>query len=171
MNVAESTAAIAFFAASLFLPACRTSHVPKELGTPVPPEQRTSAIDAARKFREAFNQGACEAVYAEASEFFRRQSKQDWMNQCTELYQRLGLWRSSDIRSAVTCGSQVICLDETATFQTGSYDLELAWLFGDGRPRLCWWVVEGRGQRTQIPPAIPRNLMDPPLRNQKTKPA
>lgn len=171
MNIAAFKRARALFALSLFLGACGTSRAPKELNIPVSPELQTSAINEARKFREAFNQGACEAPYAEASEFFRRLPKQDWMSQCAELHQRLGLWRSSEIRSVVTCGSRVICLDGTAAFETGRYDLELAWIFRDSRPRLCWWVIESRGQRTQIPPAISRNPMDPPLRNQKVKPA
>ena len=158
---------------SLLLTACRTSGVRKELELPVSQEPQTLAIGEARKFREGFNKGACQAIYDEASEFFRHQSEQDWRSRCSELRGRLGFWRSSDIRSAITCGSQVICLDGTAAFERGSYDFELAWMFRDGRPRLCWWILEGAGQRTQIPPfPNPRNLMDPPLRpNPKSKPA
>ena len=167
MIAAASKRAMAPVGVFTLLLACRNT----EMNRPVSPEQQTSAVHEARKFREAFNQGACEAVYLEAAGSFRRQSKQDWMKQCAELHQRLGLWRGSDIRSAVMCGPQLICLDGTAAFETGSYDLELAWMFHKGRPRLCWWVVEGRGQTMRIPPAIPRNLMDPPLRNRSAQPA
>jgi len=171
MSAAAFKSTVACAGVSIFLAACRTSGIPRELDLPVSREQQTLAIDEARKFREGFNKGACQAIYDEAWEPFRHQPQQDWMSQCAELRGQLGLWRSLDVRSAITCGPRVICLDGTAAFEKASYDLELAWTFRDGRPRLFWWVLEGGGQRTQIPPATPRNLMDPPLRPRENKPA
>lgn len=173
MRAAAFKRTMASAGVSIFLATCRTSDIPRELDLPVSREQQSLAIGEAKRFRERFNKGACQAIYDQASEFFRHQLQQDWMSRCAELRGRLGLWRSSDIRSAITCGSRVICLDGTAAFERGSYDLELAWTFRDGRPRLFWWILDAGGHRTQIPPfPDPRNLMDPPLRlKRKSKPA
>ena len=148
---------------SIFLAACRISGIHKEMDFPVSQKEQTLAIDEARKFREGFNKGACQAIYAEASEFFRHQPAQDWMSQCSELRERLGPWRNSNLKSAVRCGArpQIVCLDGAAVFDKGRYGLELAWTFRDGRPRLFWWMLQGGGQKTQLPPfPNPRNLID-----------
>ena len=85
MSAAAFKSTVACAGVSIFLAACRTSGIPRELDLPVSREQQTLAIDEARKFREGFNKGACQAIYDEAWEPFRHQPQQDWMSQCAEL--------------------------------------------------------------------------------------
>jgi hypothetical protein len=113
---------------------------------------RVLAIDAVGRLREAFNQGACESIYGDASDAFRQLEIRDyWINECPYLRERLGLWTSfRPLVSETKAGFQAY-LEGTALFATGQYHMRSTWNLENGRARLFRFELKGADRIIAIP--------------------
>jgi hypothetical protein len=60
----------------------------------VTPEQRAAALLAVDSLRKQFRDGACGAIYQNASQHFQNgETKWDWDVECGQLVQKLGTWK------------------------------------------------------------------------------
>ncbi len=126
------------------------------------------ASSALERFRESFDSGKCELIYAEASEpFHELEPKSMWLNECNQLRFDLGSWKSVSVRTADTWQSFMAHVGGVALFETGSYSLWTTWRFENGRAKLFAFVLYGPSKAVVVPGrplAAPRTpkLMDPP---------
>jgi len=134
------------------------------------PELRYRAAAPVAQFerlRDAFNRGACDSIYSEASQPFRLlESSDNWMSECGLMRAHLGDWRSFDT-SRVEIGSPFdLHVFGTAVFERGRGRLETTWILDDAALRLFKLDLDTAERRTFVPaPAFkPRRQIDPPLR-------
>lgn len=104
---------------------------------------------AENRLRELYNQGACQSIYEEAAESFRRhESLKDWLARCASTRTRLGAWRNVGGREV---------------FEKGNYRVQMFFgVEGKRSPRLVRLIFEGDGQQWLHLPG--RLLVDPPPR-------
>ena len=130
------------------------------------PGYAEAATVAMTRLRDSLNSGKCDAVYADASEEFRRlESRDDWMKACGQLRTDLGAWAGYNLRSAnFLRGSVVAYIEGTAAFSTGLYRLRILWNIESGEARLLSLSLGSSGETLTAPPAPwpARRLIDPP---------
>lgn len=117
--------------------------------------QKSSAITAARRFQELYNDGSCGQIYDQASPYFQtHETRFRWLQDCTGLRTRLGLW------SAFTPESNnnylfgqigIVWVRGTARFANGTADLRLDWDLANDRVALNNVLIDMGGEQTSIP--------------------
>ncbi len=167
MTVAIRIACTAFF---LMIGCQRTSDLAEP---PVDETQRAAVVDAANTLRETLNSGGCQAIYDDASEFFRSQSHRRWLEACEGLRARYGTWESFTVSSAIRCeeSESIVCLVGSAKFTTGDNQLKIGWLMNNGEAHLHWLDLMYGDSWIRIgPQPIPRHYdprpRDPPAGTQ-----
>jgi hypothetical protein len=163
-RVSGTLVSIAF----LFTAACHDRAARDQLDIPVDEGQRTLAVDAVNRLRDAFNTGSCQSIYQQATAFFRAEPLGEWMGHCRELKETLGSWQSFSASTAVRCGGGpseiIVCVGGAAGFAKDNTKVDVAWRLDDGRTQLMWiTLMPSHGARVQIPPMqLPGRFWDPP---------
>jgi hypothetical protein len=158
---------LAILAACLILPACHRVTEDSLDGIKVDSAQTAVALNAVNHFRDTFNARGCQSIYDEATQYFRAQEWKEWDNQCRQLEDRLGEWRSSQFLYAERCGSPnlVVCVVVRAEFEKKSTDVSLMFVLGRDRARLDMIQLREDGEKWQNypPPSRSRQrFSDPP---------
>ena len=111
----------------------------ERLGRPIKSEtDRRVVISASNRFREMFNEGACEPIYRGADGSFRLGPMPKWTVQCEQLRKRLGEWRSFEVQEIINCSTEnsQICITGLASFANASYPFEIVWNLTGAGPAL-----------------------------------
>jgi len=112
----------------------RRNDVPLDAGA-----RRTLALDATNTLRETFNQDGCRAIYGLVSKDFRRyQSRDDWMNKCQRLREKVGEWENFEVQSVAACppSDEFMCVSGSATFASGVHPFMIVYRMEANRARL-----------------------------------
>ena len=155
-------------AALLLLTACRRSNPLHQTELPVGEKQQIIALHGTEKLREQWNSGSCEALYEQASAFFRSQSLPDWLSQCEQLQENLGGWQSFVSQKATMCGESgkstriIVCLDGVALFEKDRFKLEIGWMLENSRSWLMFLSSGRNGTGLGLIPPQSQRLFDSP---------
>ena len=129
---------------------------------------RTAAVAAVEHLRNLLNDGACQAIYEEASEGFRRLKPQrDWLRECEDNRTKLGTWQAFDAQRVDTLealqGKHALA-DGRAVFAKGAGQANTGWLWNGGHPHLMYLRLRAGGEAVNLPNRRYHYDRDPPMR-------
>jgi len=157
--------------AILFMVACNShDRAGKDFfDIPVAEGQRTLAVDAVNRLRNALNSGSCQSIYEQAGALFRAQPLGGWMSQCSEFRDTLGSWQTFSASSAQRCGGGpsevIVCVRGTAGFVMGTKEVDVAWVLDNERTQLMWISLrQNEDTWVQMPPSRQPRIFDTPPR-------
>jgi hypothetical protein len=131
-------------------------------------ELHTVSEQGLSRLKEAFNRGACAAIYEEASDGFRKAvAPPEWLTRCESLRASLGSWRSYQVQLYEIPWKHDIGLAQLegeATFAQGEFSLTSLWSMNGGRAELCLLILERQGEKISIPSPLKSSapFLDPP---------
>jgi hypothetical protein len=122
------------------------------------------AASAIVQLREMFDRGDCTSIYAAADPAFRSQSEENWVRQCERLRHDLGAWWSFQ-RGAEqeSVDPRLRLVSGEATFENGTYHLEMLWNVNVAPPRLCYLQLGTNPNIITVPPSKRRGPNDAPI--------
>jgi hypothetical protein len=91
-------------------------------------EQRARALKVVNKVRGAFNDGGCRPIYSDAAGYFKAEEFEDWLDDCRNLKNEWGSWKSFELKSASKCGKPefVVCLTGLGDFEKERTEVRIA---------------------------------------------
>jgi hypothetical protein len=144
-------------------------------GEPLTGRARTTAIAAVENLRDLLNQGACQAIYDEASDLFRNlEPRREWLRDCGDIREKLGTWQAfgQDAEMFELHSLQESVADGPAVFERGSGQAIIQWRRIAGRMKLDYLALRADGEMVSVPDyqRSLRRYMDPPLRQYRDSP-
>lgn len=94
---------------------CGRDRLVNQADAPVSKQEESLAHSGAAKLRGLFNKGQCQAIFHDAA----------FADDCARLHEDMGLWKSFDPSSAVSCGGRqrIVCIDGLAQFENRGHSL------------------------------------------------
>jgi len=118
-------------------------------------EQRRLAERGVSKLRAAWNRGDCASIYDEGDGYFRRnQLRENWLRQCAELREQLGLWQGFRVRNGAVWpigAVGIVWVEGTADFETGQRTVRADFQLDNATSKLFDLQVDLNGKLLQIP--------------------
>jgi hypothetical protein len=118
-------------------------------------EQENLAVTAAKRFQTIYNNGSCEQLYTDASQYFRRhETSVRWSRDCVQLRTRFG--RCTDFKPELTNvypfgGIGIVYIQGPAQFEKSEAQLRLDWDITNSHATLNNILIEAKGEQIAIP--------------------
>jgi hypothetical protein len=135
--------------------------------------QRAAVLAAVDQLRNFLNAGACQAIYDRAADSLRRgESARDWLRDCGQLREKLGIWETFDPSHAETYGfgkrGEDAIVEGPALFSSSIGSIVVNWQRNGNSFLLVGLSLETKGDIITLPDRFLKNYWDPPMDRAKT---
>ncbi len=135
--------------------------------------QRAAVLAAVDQLRNSLNTGGCQAIYDGAADSLRRgESAPDWLRDCEQLREKLGIWKIFDPSHAETYGfgrrGEDAIVEGPALFSSSIGSVVVNWQRNGNGFLLVGLSFETKGDVITLPDRFLKNYWDPPMDRAKT---